>query len=55
MEQENELDKKRMTEKSEMELKNITEYFNKKTEDVRKDFTEDMRRIAQLRARDKTD
>lgn len=38
-----------------MEIKNITEYFNKKTEDVRKDFTEDMRRITQLRARDKTD
>ena len=38
-----------------MELKNITEYFKKAVEDVRNDFTEDMNRMRQMRARDKTD
>lgn len=43
LESENEMDKKRIVERFENELANITEYFKKQVQDVRKDFTDDIR------------
>ena len=55
LEQDNELDKKRITERFEKELKNMAEYFKKAVDDVRKDFTDDIGSMKKLRARDKSD
>lgn len=55
LEVENELDKKRIVETFEKEIHGITEYFKKAVEDVRKDFTGDIRSMQKLRARDKSD
>ena len=55
LENENELDKKRIVERFEQELGNMTEYFKKQVQDVRKDFTDDIRSMQKLRARDKSD
>lgn len=55
LENENELDKKRIVERFEQELGNMTEYFKKQVKDVRKDFTDDIRSMQKLRARDKSD
>ena len=42
LEQDNELDKKRLEEKFEKELTNSADYFKKAVDDVRKDFTDDI-------------
>ena len=55
LESDNELDKKRIVERFEHELFNMTEYFTKQVQDVRKDFTDDIRSMQKLRARDKSD
>ena len=55
LEQDNELDKKRIVKKFENDLEILTEKFQNTVEEVRRDFTEDIRRLQQGRARDKTD
>ena len=55
LEQENELDKKRIVQRFEKELGNLTEYFKKAVQDVRTDFNDDIKNIKRLRARDKSD
>ena len=55
LESDNELDKKRIVERFEQELLNMTEYFTKQVQDVRTDFTDDIRSMQKLRARDKSD
>lgn len=42
LEQDNELDKKRLEEKFEKELTNSADYFKKAVDDVRNDFTDDI-------------
>jgi len=55
LEVDNELDKKRIVERFEKEIINMTDYFNTTVSEVRKEFNEDMRNIARNRARDKAD
>ena len=55
LEGDNELDKKRIVERFEKEISSLTEYFKKTVQDVRKDFTDDIRSMQKLRARDKSD
>ena len=55
LEQDNELDKKRIVENFEGQILNLTEFFKKSVEDVRKDFNDDIRAIQKMRARDKSD
>ena len=55
LEGDNELDKKRIVERFEKEIASLTDYFKKTVQDVRKDFTDDIRSMQKLRARDKSD
>ena len=55
MEQDNELDKKRIVERFEKQIENLTEHFKEQVRDVRKDFENDLREIQKHRARDKSD
>jgi hypothetical protein len=45
LEIDNELDKKRIKERFEKEIKNMTDYFKNSVGDVRREFTEDLRNI----------
>ena len=55
LESDNELDKKRIVEGFAKEIENLTDYFKKAVQDVRKDFNDDIRSMQKLRARDKSD
>ena len=55
LESDNELDKKRIVENFETKIGNLTEYFNQKVREVRKDFAEDMRNLQKLIHRHKSD
>ena len=55
LEQDNELDKRRIVERFEKEIQSLTEFFNKTVSEVKKDFSDDIRNIQKMRARDKSD
>lgn len=55
MESENEMDKKRIVERFEKSIENLTNDFQNTVEEVRHKFDDDLRHLHRMRARDKSD